>query len=291
MILTFQECQLFLELLPLGEQRLICISLLNDTLFKLLILCKNTTRMKIIISPAKKLNNQVDIINDFSSIEFAQEAEFLVKEVQKLSKIDIKNLMGLSDKLTELNYQRFQRWSLQSDHMIPAIYMFKGDVYKGLRAEIFNQDQISFAQTNLRILSGLYGLLKPLDLILPYRLEMGTKIKTKYGNNLYDFWGSKLNKSLTSIIKDKEVLINLASNEYSKALKMESFKVPIITPIFKDFKNGKLKVISFYAKRARGEMANFIISNKIENISDLKLFNFEGYQFSDENNGEILFTR
>ena len=247
--------------------------------------------MKIIISPAKKLNNNVNTTSDSSSIEFSQEAEFLVKQIQKLSKMDIQNLMGLSNKLAELNYQRFQRWSLQSDLMIPAIYMFKGDVYKGLRADMFNQDQISFAQDNLRILSGLYGLLKPLDLILPYRLEMGTKIETIFGKNLYDFWGVKLNKSLSSIMKNKEVLINLASNEYSKALKIESLKAPTITPIFKDFKNGKFKMISFYAKRARGEMANFIISNKIKNVNDLKLFNFEGYQFSDENNGEILFTR
>ena len=245
MILTFQEYQLFRELLPLGELQLVCISLLNDTLFKLLILYKNTTRMKIIISPAKKLNNQVNIIDDFSNIEFAQEAEFLVKEIQKLSKIAMQNLMGLSDKLTELNYQRFQRWSLQSDHMIPAIYMFKGDVYKGLRAEVFKQDQISFAQTNLRILSGLYGLLKPLDLILPYRLEMGSSLHSPKGDNLYDYWSKDVTKRLGEELskKDSHTIINLASIEYSKVISMPDLDAKIVTPQFLEERQGKFKNI------------------------------------------------
>ena len=150
---------------------------------------------------------------------------------------------------------------------------------------------MDFAQENLRIISGLYGMLKPLDLVYPYRLEMGTNMKTRKGDNLYDFWGDKLNKSMISEMKDYEVLVNLASNEYSKALKLGSFKQQVITPIFKDYKNGELKVISFYAKKARGKMANFIITNKITDPGDLKLFTNDGYKFTDENNGEILFSR
>jgi hypothetical protein len=141
-------------------------------------------------------------------------------------------------------------------------------------------------------LSGLYGLLKPLDLVFPYRLEMGTKMQTKAGNNLYDFWGDKLNKALSSEMEDNDVLVNLASNEYSKVLQLEKFKQEIITPIFKDYKNGKLKVISFFAKKARGEMCNFIIKNKIINIEDLKLFQNLDYKFTHQTeSGELLFTR
>ena len=200
--------------------------------------------------------------------------------------------MGLSDNLAQLNYERYQQWDLNSDQVNAAIHMFQGDVYQGLKVETFTANEIDFAQENLRILSGLYGLLKPLDLIYPYRLEMGTKMKTKNGNNLYDFWSNKLSKALISEMKSTEGLVNLASNEYSKVLKLNDFPNPVITPIFKDYKNGKLKVISFYAKRARGEMCNFIIKNKITNTKNLKMFSNLDYKFSDENDkGEILFTR
>ena len=248
--------------------------------------------MKIIISPAKKLTNEKISINKASAIQFSNEAKYLVKELKNYKVNDIKELMGLSDNLAQLNYERFQKWDLNSDQVNAAIYMFQGDVYQGLKVETFTANEIDFAQEHLRILSGLYGLLKPLDLIYPYRLEMGTKMKTKNGNNLYNFWGDKLSQALISDMKSKEVLINLASNEYSRALKLNNFPKPVITPIFKDYKHGKLKVISFYAKRARGEMCNYIIKNKITNTKNLKMFSNLDYTFSDENDrGEILFTR
>jgi len=248
--------------------------------------------MKIIISPAKKLTTEKISVNKTSAIQFSNEAKYLVKELKNYKKNDIKKLMGLSNNLAQLNYERYQKWDLNSNQVNPAIYMFQGDVYQGLKAKTFAANEIDFAQEHLRILSGLYGLLKPLDLIFPYRLEMGTKIKTKKGKSLYDFWGDKIRKILISEMKSTEILVNLASNEYSKVLKLNDFPNPVITPIFKDYKNGKLKVISFYAKKARGEMCNFIIKNKIADTKNLKMFSNLDYTFSDENDkNEILFTR
>ena len=248
--------------------------------------------MKIIISPAKKLSDKKLPLKDVSELQFSNEAKYLVKELKNYQVNDIKKLMGLSDNLAQLNYERYQQWDLNSDQVNTAIYMFQGDVYQGIKAEAFTANEIDFAQENLRILSALYGLLKPLDVIYPYRLEMGTKMTTKAGNNLYKFWGDKLSKVLISEMKSTEVLVNLASNEYSKVLKLNDFPNPVITPIFKDYKNGKLKIISFFAKKARGEMCNFIIKNKITNTKNLKIFSNLDYKFSDENDkGEILFTR
>ena len=247
--------------------------------------------MKIIISPAKKLATEKINIGNPSEIQFLSEARYLVEQLRGYSVEDIKKLMGLSNNLAKLNHERFRLWDLESEDVNPAIYMFQGDVYKGLRANEFSEDAEAFAQENLRIISGLYGLLKPLDLIFPYRLEMGTNMQTKDGSNLYEFWGDKLSKALLSQMKDKEDLVNLASNEYSKALQLETLGHRVITPAFKDYKNGKLKVISFFAKRARGEMTNFIIKNRITDIENLKLFSNDGYKFSDENNGQLLFSR
>ena len=248
--------------------------------------------MKIIISPAKKISDKKLPLKNVSKLQFSNEAKYLVKELKNYKINDIKKLMGLSNNLAQLNYERYKRWDLNSDQVNAAIYMFQGDVYQGLKAETFTTNEIDFAQENLRIISGLYGLLKPLDLVFPYRLEMSTKMKTKNGNNLYDFWGNKLSKALISDMKSEEVLINLASNEYSRVLKLNDFPKPVITPIFKDYKNGKLKVISFFAKQARGEMCNFIIKNKITNTKNLKTFSNLDYKFSDETDkGEILFTR
>ena len=247
--------------------------------------------MKIIISPAKKLSKEKINVSKSSKISFLNESQYLVDELQKYSVDDIKKLMSLSDSLARLNYERFQNWDLKSNQVSSAIYMFQGDVYKGLDATQFSDDDLDFAQDNLRIISGLYGLLRPLDLIFPYRLEMGTKLKTKSHNNLYEFWGDKLINFLLSDMQDQEVIVNLASHEYSKAIKLGSLNQKVVTPVFKDYKNGKLKVISFFAKKARGQMANFIITNRITDSSDLKLFSNDGYKFSDMNNGEILFIR
>ena len=247
--------------------------------------------MKIIISPAKKLNIENSSINKQMNFKFKKEASDLVNNLQCKSVDEIKQLMNLSDNLTRLNWQRYQQWEFSNYKTYHAIFMFNGDVYQGLKADSFNTDEMQFAQKNLRILSGLYGLSKPLDIILPYRLEMGTKLNTSIGNNLYEFWGDKLSNALLSDMTENEMLVNLASNEYSKALKLNTFPAKVITPIFKDYKNGNLKVISFFAKKARGEMVNFIIKNKITDSVDLKLFTNNGYVFSDEDKGQLLFVR
>ena len=245
--------------------------------------------MKIIISPAKKLATD-NFINKGTSIQFLEETKYLVKELKTYTVRDVKSLMNLSDNLAQLNWQRFQDWNTKN--VGQALFMFKGDVYQGLKAETLSNSDLDFAQENLRILSGLYGLLKPKDLIFPYRLEMGTKLITKTGNNLYKFWENRLHQALLSELKNEEEIINLASEEYSKAIQLNKFSNPVITPVFKDLKNGKLKVISFFAKRARGEMVNFIIKNKIKKSESLKSFSNLGYKFTEETEkGEILFTR
>ena len=247
--------------------------------------------MKIIISPAKKLNDNRISVENASAIQFLDETKYLVSQLRNYNVDEIKTMMNLSDNLASLNYQRFQQWNLEYNNVIPAIYMFQGDVYKGLKADQLSQEELYFTQDNLRIISGLYGFLRPLDLIFPYRLEMGTNIITNKGDNLYKFWGNKLRNLLISEMTNNEVLINLASNEYSKALQLDKIKQQIITPVFKDTKNGQLKVISFYAKRARGEMVNFIIKNRITSPEELKSFKNNGYAFSEESNGQLLFAR
>ena len=245
--------------------------------------------MKIIISPAKKLATD-NLINKGTSILFSKETNYLLEELKTYSVDDIKILMNLSDNLAKLNWLRFQDWN--TNDMGQALFMFKGDVYKGLNAETFTDIELDFAQKNLRILSGLYGLLKPKDLIYPYRLEMGTNLKNKSGNNLYKFWDNRLHLALLSELSNEEEIINLASEEYIKALQINKFSNPVITPVFKDFKNGKLKVISFYAKKARGEMVNFIIKNKINKSESLKSFSNLGYQFVQvTDKSEFVFIR
>ena len=246
--------------------------------------------MKIIISPAKKLDTSVKVQNSKMNTSFLGESTKLIQTLKGKSISELKDLMGLSDNLAQLNWQRFQDWDILNRNTYKALELFNGAVYEGIDAKNFNKSNKDFAQNNLRILSGLYGILKPNDLILPYRLEMGTKLKTIKGNNLYRFWQDKLHQNIRDELNN-EVLINLASNEYSKVLKLNKIKSEVITPVFKDYKNGKLKVISFYAKRARGEMVNFIIKNKITSFEELKLFKNNGYAFSDENNGNILFIR
>ena len=246
--------------------------------------------MKIIISPAKKLDTTIKVHNIKMNTSFLGESKKLIQILKGKSISELKDLMGLSDNLAQLNWQRFQDWDIENRNTYKALELFNGAVYEGVNAKKFNKSDNDFAQNNLRILSGLYGILKPNDLILPYRLEMGTKLKTIKGNNLYMFWQDKLHQNIEEEL-NKEVLINLASNEYSKVLNLNKIKSEVITPVFKDYKNGKLKVVSFYAKRARGEMVNFIIKNKIISYEELKLFKNNGYVFSDENNGNILFIR
>ena len=247
--------------------------------------------MKIIISPAKKLNENKVLLSNTSKVIFEKEANILIKQLQSYSVVDLKKIMKISDNLSKLNYDRFQNFDLNSEDSAPAVLLFKGDVYKGLQADNFSEDTLKYTQKKLRILSGLYGILRPLDRIYPYRLEMGTSLVNDRGSDLYSFWGDMVKNSLLSEMDKDECLINLASNEYSKVLSLKSFDRKVITPVFKDFKNGKLKVISFFAKRARGEMANFILSNRIVQVSDLKNFEYDGYRYSDEINNQLLFTR
>ena len=193
--------------------------------------------------------------------------------------------MGLSDKLATLNYDRYQSWSpskkLSYDSK-PSMLVFKGDVYQGLQAENLTKSQMNFAQKHIRILSGLYGILRPLDVMKPYRLEMGTKLQTTSGKNLYEFWGDKIQKNVLNELKDQksDLLINLASKEYFSVLGKMPEDVNVVTPTFKDYKNGKYKIISFYAKKARGVMARWIIENKIKDFENLSSFNVDGYKYS-----------
>ena len=246
--------------------------------------------MKIIISPAKKLDTSVKVQNSKMNTSFLVESTKLIQTLKGKSISELKDLMGISDNLAQLNWQRFQDWDIENRNTYKALELFNGAVYEGVNAKDFNKSDNDFAQNNLRILSGLYGILKPNDLILPYRLEMGTKLKTIKGYNLYRFWQDKLHQNIGDELNN-EVLINLASNEYSKVLKLNKIKSEVITPVFKDYKNGKLKVISFFAKKARGEMVNFIIKNKITSFEELKLFKNNGYAFSEESNGQLLFAR
>jgi cytoplasmic iron level regulating protein YaaA (DUF328/UPF0246 family) len=240
--------------------------------------------MLMVVSPAKTLDYETELpINEFTQPEMLGESQQLIDQLKKLTPIDVASLMKLSDKLADLNVNRFAHWKqpFNVNNARPAIYAFKGDVYTGLDAYSFNKKEMAFSQKHLRILSGLYGLLKPLDLIQPYRLEMGTKFANKEGDNLYDFWGDKITNKLNENLKTGEVILNLASNEYFKSVKTTSLKGEVITPVFKDQKNGQYKIISFYAKKARGMMVQYVVKNKINDVEAIKQFDVAGYRFSE----------
>jgi len=252
--------------------------------------------MKIIISPAKSLDFENKVpTTSHTEPRFLEESQKLNKKLKTLSKNKLSSLMSISDDLAALNYDRNQNWKIPftKKNAKQAIYAFTGAVFQGIDVNSLHEDKIPFLQDKLRILSGLYGLLKPLDLIQPYRLEMGTKIKVGKKDNLYQFWDDALAKSLNEELKEDELLINLASTEYFKALPKKVLKVPMITPVFKDFKNGQYKTIMTYAKMARGYMVRYIVENNIETIEDLKGFNIEGYGFSEEmsSGNNLVFTR
>jgi cytoplasmic iron level regulating protein YaaA (DUF328/UPF0246 family) len=241
--------------------------------------------MLMVISPAKTLDYDTELpIQDFTQPELLDDAQELIEQLKELSPAQVASLMSLSDKLADLNVNRFAHWQqpFTQKNARPAIYAFKGDVYTGLDAYSLKKSDMNFAQKNLRMLSGLYGLLKPLDLMQPYRLEMGTKFENTRGKNLYDFWGSIITDRLNSEMKKGDVLLNLASNEYFKSVKKKELNADIVTPAFKDEKNGQYKVISFYAKKARGLMAAYVIQNRIKDVEDIKKFNVAGYRYSDE---------
>ncbi len=254
--------------------------------------------MLIIISPAKTLDYESPLATDtFSLPELTDHSKLLIKECKKLTPADISALMKVSDNIAGLNVARFQQWSetFTQENARQAILAFKGDVYTGLEAQTMSEEDFAFAQSHLRILSGLYGLLRPLDLMQPYRLEMGTKLTNERGVNLYQFWGDlitdKLNQALTQ--QGDNVLINLASNEYVKSVKTNQLDGTIITPVFKDRKNGQYKIISFFAKKARGMMTRYIIDNRISSIEDLLAFDGGGYWFDEDESTatELVFKR
>ena len=248
--------------------------------------------MLILVSPAKTLDYESELdVKDFSVAPLLSDSELLIKELQQKNPDDLSSLMGLSEKLSLLNFNRNMKWTRPtkpSDSARQAIFAFKGDVYQGLDASSLSKSEIKYANKNLCILSGLYGLLKPLDLMYPYRLEMGTKMKNKRGNNLYEFWGSKVTELVNDLAMDNrsKAIVNLASVEYFSVLKTDQINLPIINPVFKDYKNGQYKIVSFFAKKARGLMSRFIIQNKIKKSEDLMDFNLDGYRYSKKESKE-----
>ncbi|MBQ0834017.1 peroxide stress protein YaaA [Marinobacter sp.] len=242
--------------------------------------------MLMVISPAKTLDYESPLATEtFTKPDFLDDACELIDQLKELEPHQVSNLMSISDKLGQLNAERFQSWHtpFSAKNARQAVLAFKGDVYTGLGAESFGEQDFSFAQAHLRMLSGLYGILKPLDLMQPYRLEMGTKFENKRGKDLYAFWGDRLTQEINRLLKnDDGVLVNLASNEYFKSLKKKDIEGQLITPQFKDWKNGQYKIISFYAKKARGLMCRYAILNRITNANDLKGFNLDGYYFSED---------
>ena len=263
--------------------------------------------MLVVVSPAKNLdftsplpsfldNSQNKAITP-SQPMMMDNVKTLVEKCKTLSPADLSSLMKISDKLAILNAERFSSFEFPftNKNARPAMYAFNGDVYAGLDAHTLNEEDVEFANAHMRILSGLYGSLKPMDLMQPYRLEMGTKLALGEATNLYQYWHTTITHSLNCALHDQcdDVLVNLASNEYFSSVNKSQLKAQIITPVFKDEKNGKFKIISFYAKKARGLMARYIIEHKISSVEGLKAFNVEGYYFdqTDSTNQELVFKR
>ena len=241
--------------------------------------------MIIVLSPAKTLDYEFEATGRYSVPAFLNQSTKLIGQLKKKEPKDIASLMGLSDKLATLNYDRYQSWTASKKTSFdskPSMLVFKGDVYQGLQAEDLTVKEMDFAQKHVRILSGLYGILRPLDLMKPYRLEMGTKLQTAQGKNLYEFWGNKVQKNVLEELKKQksDLLINLASKEYFTVLGKLPEELNVVSPTFKDYKNGKYKIISFYAKKARGLMARWIIKNKVKDFEELMKFNLDGYKYS-----------
>ena len=252
--------------------------------------------LKILLSPAKSIDTNAKCLEDPTPPIFESEAEQLVLKLKKKTPKAISELMSISDNLAQINWSRFQNWDKMdaNENVMQPIFCFTGEVYRGFDAGSLNNAEIEYAQKSIRILSGLYGLLKPLDGISPYRLEMGTKLPEGWEDkNLYQFWGDKLTNYIESEVAENDTIINLASKEYSKAVHLKRFYQPIITPIFKDYKNGKLKTIMMYAKKARGAMARYIVQHKIENLEDLKQYDVDSYMYDESlsNDSEWVFTR
>jgi uncharacterized protein len=254
--------------------------------------------MLALISPAKTLDYESALPTDQHTLpRLLEHSQELIDVSRKLSASDIASLMSVSEKIANLNAERFRDWNsdFNFSNARQALFAFKGDVYTGLDAYSLNDQQINYAQKHLRMLSGLYGLLRPLDLMMPYRLEMGTKLQNPRGHNLYEFWGNEITQMINQDLEasNSELLVNIASEEYYKSVKESKIQAQIVKPVFLDQKNGKYKVISFYAKKARGLMARYILENQIERAEDLKAFNTDGYYFDADSSlkGELVFKR
>ena len=276
------------------DQIIVCLRLLTYAKIPRIISDKRMT-MLAIISPAKTLDFESAVKNfPVSQPHFTDYSEQLIEVCRKLSPQDLSSLMSISDKLAGLNAARFAEWTKIHDenNSRAALFAFKGDVYTGLDADSLSEDDVAFAQSHLRMLSGLYGLLKPLDLMQPYRLEMGTKLSNPKGKDLYAFWGNVITQAVQQAIDEQgdNVLINLASDEYYKSVKENQLNAKIIKPVFLDNKNGKYKVISFYAKKARGLMCRYLIQNRLTDIEQLKEFDLGGYWFDSASSTETEFV-
>ncbi len=254
--------------------------------------------MLTVISPAKTLDfDSPTTTRKKTQPEFLESAGLLIDDARKMSPADIRQLMGVSENIAQLNHQRFMNWGtpFTLDNAKQAVLAFKGDVYTGLEAETLSAEQLSFAQKHLRILSGLYGLLRPLDLMQAYRLEMGLKFDNSGGKDLYQFWGDRINLALNSQLKKSgsQVLLNLASQEYFRSVKASALEADIVTPVFKDLKGEKYKVISFFAKKARGQMARYIIEKGLNEPDSLKRYRVAGYRYNkaESTAREMVFTR
>lgn len=254
--------------------------------------------MLIVISPAKTLDFETrSKTRTFTLPPFLDDSAELIDQLRGMTPQELGKLMGISPKLADLNAHRYHAWSLPftSGNAKQAALAFKGDVYTGLDADTLSAADLKYAQKHLRILSGLHGVLRPLDLMQPYRLEMGTKLKTDRGDDLYAFWNGRINAALATALKKQKdnILVNLASNEYFKSVKAAELDARIVAPVFKERKNGEYKLISFFAKKARGLMSRYIIRNRLDNPEDLKGFDLEGYQYNEALSGEDrpAFTR
>ncbi len=252
--------------------------------------------MLVVISPAKKLDENCDknIVTNFTIPPYLEDSKKIVNSLRKYSRDKLSKLMNISEKISLLNYERYIKWSLpfNKKNAHPALLLFQGDVYKGISVSDFKKEDFIFAQKSLRILSGLYGILKPLDLIQPYRLEMGTQIKIGEHNDLYDFWGDEITKAINKD-KNSDYLINLASVEYFKSINKEKLNSKLINIIFKEKRNGDYKIIGINAKKARGLMSRYIIKNKISNPKELKKFKAENYSYNKNlsSGSDWIFTR
>lgn len=253
--------------------------------------------MKIVVSPAKSLDYKSKLpVTRSTQPLFLDKAERINRKLERKSKKELKELMSISDKLATLNYHRYKEFTVPftKENARPAVYAYSGDVYMGLDAYSLPVEKIDRLQDTLRILTGMYGILRPLDLIQPYRLEMGNKLSVNGMKDLYEFWREPVTEQLNKELKKNELFLNLASVEYFKAIDTNTLKVPVISPVFKDYKNGELKIISFYAKKARGSMVRYVLDNDIENFEGILGFNYDGYGYSEkytELENEPVFVR